>query len=268
MSLSYPYRVPGHLADYRTETLLWSAVLPVCTTGRGEVDMGVAYPEKSTDNVGRVAIRRITVRSTEYNGPLMGARPLDMATPTGRGCLIWTTPDQIAAALAGHIVRLAHTGQAARSRGTPEGERDSNSKITEPSDPMKIMTAAPNMVRRGDAYVFTWPGIHVQVELDYFYETRGDLYAELLIGDTLADPPTLIHSSRLNLNASGTRASLVKELKLSDPSLPWGTMLEEVCFLAKRSAAASLAFSCDFEVVDTERWLLEPYIEAGRAACR
>lgn len=129
---------------------------------------------------------------------------------------------------------------------------------------MKIMTAAPNMVRRGDAYVFTWPGIHVQVELDYFYETRGDLYAELLIGDTLVDPPALIHSSRLNLNASNTRASLVKELKLSDPSLPWGTMLEEVCFLAKRAyrrGEPSILLR-DFEVVDTERWLLEPYIEA------
>lgn len=126
----------------------------------------------------------------------------------------------------------------------------------------------PNVATVGDAYVFSWPGLPVRIEVDYFIETRGDLYAELTIAETLSDPPVLIHNSRLNLNAANTRSSLVKDLTAADGSLPWATMLEEVCFLAKRyyrqgDPAVRLR---DVEVSTSDRWLLRPYIEADQGS--
>jgi len=120
----------------------------------------------------------------------------------------------------------------------------------------------------GDAYVFSWPGVPVRVEVDYFVETRGDLYAELTIVDTLSDPPTLIHNSRLNLNAANTRSSLAKDLAATDGSVPWATMLEEVCFLAKRAYRQGEPAIClrDVEVDTADRWLLKPYIEADQSS--
>ena len=37
----------------------------------------------------------------------------------------------------------------------------------------------PTITPVGDAYSFSWPGVPVRIEVDYFVETRGDLYAEL-----------------------------------------------------------------------------------------
>ena len=126
----------------------------------------------------------------------------------------------------------------------------------------------PTMTPVGDAYVFSWPGVPVRVEVDYFVETRGDLYAELTIVDTLSDPPTLIHNSRLNLNAANTRSSLAKDLAATDGSVPWATMLEEVCFLAKRAYRQGEPAIClrDVEVDTADRWLLKPYIEADQSS--
>jgi hypothetical protein len=120
------------------------------------------------------------------------------------------------------------------------------------------------MTKKGDAYLFTWADSPVQIELDYFYETRGDLFAEILIGDTLTDPPELIHASRLNLNAANTRASLSKDLTAKFSGLQWDSMLEAVCFLAKRSYrhGEPAILLKDYEVTNAERWLLQPYIES------
>ena len=126
----------------------------------------------------------------------------------------------------------------------------------------------PTMTPVGDAFVFSWPGVPVRIEVDYFVETRGDLYAELTIVDTLADPPSLIHNSRLNLNAASTRSSLAKDLASTDGSLPWATLLEEVCFLAKRAYRQGEPAIClrDVEVDTADRWLLKPYVEADQSS--
>lgn len=131
-----------------------------------------------------------------------------------------------------------------------------------------MTTAAPSMTTVGDAFVFSWPGVPVRIEVDYFVETRGDLYAEITMVDTLSDPPSLIHNSRLNLNAANTRSSLAKDLAAADGSLPWATMLEEMCFLAKRAyrQGEPAIRLCDVTVDTADRWLLRPYIEADQSS--
>lgn len=126
----------------------------------------------------------------------------------------------------------------------------------------------PEMRTVGDAYLFTWPGLPVQIEVDYFVETHGDIYAEITIADTLTNPPSLIHNSRLNLNAANTRSSLAKDLNAANPSMPWATMLEEVCFLAKRAYRKGdpAVMLRDVEPGVADRWLLRPYIEADASS--
>jgi len=128
--------------------------------------------------------------------------------------------------------------------------------------------APPVMQTVGDAYVFTWPGLPIKIEVDFFYETRGDLFAEITIADTLSDPPALIHNSRLNLNAANTRSSLAKDLAGGDASVPWATLLEELCFLVKRAyrQGEPAVRLCDVAVDTADRWLLKPYIEADQSS--
>ena len=133
---------------------------------------------------------------------------------------------------------------------------------------MSQRSEPPVMTTVGDAYVFSWPGLPVRIEVDYFVETRGDLFAELTIADTLTDPPTLIHNSRLNLNAANTRSSLAKDLAAADASVPWAAKLEEVCFLSKRAyrqGEPSIRL-CDVQADTGDRWLLRPYIEADQSS--
>jgi len=118
----------------------------------------------------------------------------------------------------------------------------------------------PNVVREGDAIVFTWAGI--EISLDRFAEERNTLTAEIVVASRIEDY-RLLHSARFNLSSTQARSTLAKSLS-ERMDADWGGMLEQVCFIATAMYRDGEP-TVDLSTVTPQaaRWLLYPYVEYG-----
>ena len=116
-----------------------------------------------------------------------------------------------------------------------------------------------------DTFRYTWPITGVDATLERFDESRDGLSAEFTIIE--AGTGALLHSARLNIMASTTRATLVKALGSRRTDIDWGALIEQVCYLAKERyrEGEPLIDLRDVVVGSRPRWYLEPYVEQSGA---
>jgi hypothetical protein len=126
-------------------------------------------------------------------------------------------------------------------------------------------TAHPHLEVVGDVYRFEWRFLEIEAELERIAEHRDELSAEITIRSNRPPRARLLHSARLNLMSTQSRAGLARALAQREADLDWHAMLEELCFLAReryRTGEPSIDMRF-FERSDVARWLVEPFVERG-----
>lgn len=118
-------------------------------------------------------------------------------------------------------------------------------------------------------YVFVWPVTAVKVDLARFSDKRGELRAEATIARTIAgQEPSLLFEGEINLLSVTTRNQTIKYLESRErgADVPWATLLEHLCFLAKRRyrAGTPAIHAREIETDTRPRFALRPYVEYGR----
>ena len=122
----------------------------------------------------------------------------------------------------------------------------------------------PNVTQLGESMRFEWPD-EIVVELDRFYDGRGDISAEATIYSQIAPNPGLLHHARLNLMSTQARATLAKQLESRVKVVDWPAMLEQLCYIAvdRYRCGEDPIDLCDVDPYAQPKWLRYPYVEYG-----
>lgn len=124
----------------------------------------------------------------------------------------------------------------------------------------------PVFEKLGDVYRYTWPATGVRVELDYFNEAHGDLYAELTFAKLVGAEPVFLADTRLNITSSDMQSRLAKKIAGKHPGVEWDDLLGVLCFLAKnqyRNGDPPIDLMAQ-DPPARKRWVVKPYWEASR----
>lgn len=124
----------------------------------------------------------------------------------------------------------------------------------------------PSVTQVGDSMRFEWDK-EATIELDRFYDARGDISAEATIYSQVAPSPGLLHHARLNLMSTQARSTLAKQLttRVKIEKVDWPALLEQLCFIAVdryRSGEDPIDLR-DVNPYAQPAWLLHPYLEYG-----
>lgn len=119
----------------------------------------------------------------------------------------------------------------------------------------------------GDAYVFSWDGGAVQIEVERIVEGRSDVSAEIKVICNVPPHQGALEWGRINLSAMQTRASLARNLSERLP-FDWQGALLQVAHRAvqlRRQGEPSVSL-WDVEPRGPLKWVLFPYLERGGPA--
>lgn len=84
----------------------------------------------------------------------------------------------------------------------------------------------PEVTRRGDAFLTTWPGHGVAIGVDQLHEHSDGLSGEITVEATVGGT---LHWGRLGLASTTARESVVKKLMQIRDDVPWREYLDLVC---------------------------------------